>query len=121
MSYEGYEQHICKSGHRFDNPDIYSFEEAVCFCGEKSAYMNSVDQTNGGDVGFITQESFNTLLVSPTKTETCACCGHTKVVERAIYRIPTKTEMYKHRTISIWNDTGDCKMIPLEEYDSQGD
>ena len=121
MSYEGYEQHICKSGHRFDTYDIYSLEEASCFCGEKSAYMNSVDQTNGGDVGFITQESFNTLLVSPTKTETCACCGHTKQLEPAVYRIPTKSEMSKYRTISIFGADGECQIISLEEYDSQGD
>ena len=120
MSYEGYEQHICKNGHRFDNADVWSFDPAICpYCKVVSAFCNSVDQTNGEELGFITDESFNTLLVSPKKMETCGCCGHTEIVEQAVYRIPTKAEMYKHRTIFVADANGDCQRMTLEEYDSQ--
>lgn len=56
MSYEGYEQHICENGHRFD---IYNDESPKCYhCGAASVWYNSVDDTNCAQEGYIPSEFF---------------------------------------------------------------
>ena len=78
MSYEGYEQHICANGHRFDMPCGYQYWEAEeapkCGCGAKSVWYNPVDQTNGDDWGYIPpalfrHESHGRIAVPSTAEE----------------------------------------------------
>lgn len=97
MSYEGYEEHLCKNGHRFSIPCQYAFgdmEEVKCqFCNEHSVWFNAVDQTNCDEYGAIQEADWEKFLIEPTKTETCSSCNHTKVISEARYRIPTKEEL----------------------------
>lgn len=47
MSYEGYEELLCKKGH-YSTHDCNDDHPAVCvICGEPNLYRHSVDQTNG--------------------------------------------------------------------------
>jgi hypothetical protein len=46
MSYEGFEEYLCKSGH-YATFDAYSEAPKQCPCGEPWAYVHSVDETNG--------------------------------------------------------------------------
>lgn len=65
MSYEGYEQHICANGHRYDgmwNPVAALRDQ--CPCGAKSAWHNNVDQTRGEEYGYIPPEEFAKLLIA---------------------------------------------------------
>lgn len=99
MSYQGYEQHICWNGHRFDTGASYAWGAddgpkcPVTGCDAHSEFCNSVDQTNTRGDGKI--EDWSSLLISPAKTETCSCCKHTEFIEEAKYRIPTKKECSK--------------------------
>jgi hypothetical protein len=98
MSYEGYEQHICEAGHLFSTDAsymMYNTEDEICPCGMKSVFCNSVDQTNCEEYGTI--RNWDSLLLAPTKTETCNTCNHTKLVEEARYRIPTTEELAELR------------------------
>lgn len=51
MSYEGHYQVLCKKGH-LEVVDVYDHtfkpESHVCACGDVVAWMNEVDDTNGG-------------------------------------------------------------------------
>lgn len=47
MSYEGYQEYLCKKGH-YSARDCYEPKLVVCpECGGQLEYWNSVDQTNG--------------------------------------------------------------------------
>ena len=100
MSYEGYEQHLCKNGHRFDI-DAYWFgydQIPTCdICGELSVFCNSIDDTNGEEYGIILEDGWKTLLIEKEKTETCSQCQHTEVIEPAKYRVPTEEQLKKIR------------------------
>jgi hypothetical protein len=112
MSYEGYEQVLCRNGH-LHSCDCYEFmcyeqadseDENSCYtlwhcptCGEIAAWINSVDVTNGswdvdecGDEvridGYVELEE-----LSPAETCSCPQCGHTHVVSKPTYRIPKNT------------------------------
>jgi len=95
MSYEGYDQHLCASGHYFtvDAMEHYGLmDKAKCpTCGAESAWSMAVDQTN--DEGF---PYGNFVQIKGDKHETCEHCNHTKVVSEATYRIPTKEEIEQH-------------------------
>ena len=114
MSYEGYEQIICRNGH-LHSSDCY---EDMCYedkafgnddcppfgplwfcpdCGELAAWINCVDVTNGswetdeyGDEvridGYVEPE-----VLQPAETCSCPQCGHTHMVGKPIYKIPTST------------------------------
>ena len=94
MSWEGYEQVICAAGH-YSCRD--GWESDNCHCGAKIVWFNVVDQTNGPSQGEIPIEDLAQFIVEPEKTETCPCCGHTKKIQDAKYRIPTKEETEKLR------------------------
>jgi len=89
MSYEGYNQFICTSGHRFDTPDNYGSRPRCAICGEEPAWCNSVDETNCESYGVI--RDFSSLLIEPEQVETCNL-GHAHVVKHARYRPPTEQE-----------------------------
>jgi hypothetical protein len=108
MSYEGYTQHICKHGHRFDR-DAYDSNNICDFCGTKSVFENSVDETNCDSVGIIPPFCWLQLQISPEKTEICNL-GHVHIVEYSKYRIPTNEELPMLRGyLERW------KYIPLEK------
>lgn len=98
MSYEGYEQHLCKKGHLFcvdamvfiglDEEDV----QKCPYCSESSVFFNSVDETNGEQWGVITEDAWETLLLTPEIRKTCNLgCEH--IIEQAIYRKPRKQEL----------------------------
>ena len=99
MSYEGFDQLLCSNGHywtcnAFDN---VSYDEhgpkeislSCPHCKTPSVWSNPIDQTNGGDVGFI---DMNQFLVKEKELETCQTCKHSSETAPAIYRIPSKEE-----------------------------
>jgi hypothetical protein len=88
MSFEGYIQRLCKNGH-LEEIDVYDFEsknEMCDECGEDWIWQNTVDETNGGDVGRVELE-----IDQPYKYETtCECCGSQRLVAEETYKIPTE-------------------------------
>lgn len=86
MSFEGYIQRLCKNGH-LEEIDVYDFEskdEKCDECGEEWVWQNTVDQTNGGDVGRVELE-----IESPDVYETiCEHCGAQRLVAEETYKIP---------------------------------
>lgn len=109
MSYEGYEQHICKNGHLFGRG---AFEESApkCSCGAESVFCNCVDDTNFDEVGYIDFEPFK---LAEAVTETCEHCGHTRVVSETTYRVPTKKEVRASQTYLA--DDGNRYLLYPEE------
>ena len=102
MSWEGFSQNICKNGHFFNGDARFNMEPIVCdICNSNIAFQNIVDDTNGDQIGVITEEMLFKLLVSPAKREICNL-GHEHIVKPAIFRIPSKEEVNSLR--SYWND-----------------
>lgn len=97
MSWEGYEQHLCKAGHYFENYDYNGWfgdeDKPKCpTCGEPSTWFNVVDETNGSPQGIISDKSFqDCLLLVPAKEEVCNL-GHVHTISEAVFRIPNKEE-----------------------------
>jgi hypothetical protein len=122
MSFEGDVQCICANGHRF-NRDVYdshfddspaenSTEECwvpvgeyyLCNCGAKSVFENIVDNTNCDSDGYIRDREWEQFKITDDKYETCDHCGHSSLVKKATYRIPTREEVQPLRTYV--NDDG---------------
>ena len=108
MSYEGYEQHICAKGHRFDTDCGHMFDhrEDKCHCGAKSVFCNSVDDTNCISFGIIPESEWEKLQLTPAKQQTCNL-GHVHVVEEATYRVPEnggRDIQYYRKAASRWED-----------------
>lgn len=97
MSYEGYTQHICEKGHRFDTPCEYDFLEqgSVCHCGAKTAWHNDVDETNCESYGIVLEQDFQPLRISDALYKTCDL-GHAHMIREAIYRLPKTGELKRH-------------------------
>ncbi len=95
MSYEGYEQVLCRKGHyhifdAFDEPD---YKEWKCpDCGEPVAWTNGVDTTNVGYEGIPPDGEGFVELEEVTAAVTCKCdkCGHIHEVHPPTYKIPEK-------------------------------
>lgn len=105
MSYEGFEQHICDAGHRFDVGSGHQFSEAIiCDCGKPSSWVNYVDQTNGPSEGVIPEEAFDKLQLTPAVFEECGTCKHRKQTAEATYRIPTHDETDAMRGRDVYVD-----------------
>ena len=93
MSFEGYDQCICKNGHHFTK-DVYcgyiaDFECPIC--KEKVAWWNIVDVTNGSFENMERIDGYIDLKIK-TKAKTCKCdkCNNIHVIEDATYQIPKK-------------------------------
>lgn len=92
MSFSGYEQLICFNGH-YRQYDTYNVPD-VCDCGAEWAITNIVDTTNGTPgQGLIPKETIDSWVIKPAITETCSCCGNTKLLSEAVYKIPTVEEV----------------------------
>lgn len=90
MSYEGYNQFICKNGHRFDAHENYGSQRDRCdVCQAEPAWCNSVDDTNCESDGVILD--FSSFVIEPEQKETCNL-GHAHVIKHARYRVPSKEE-----------------------------
>lgn len=116
MSYEGYIQFLCPSGHLWTQ-DVYSDRHNCLFCGESAIWENDVDETNGlpeckacyggggtphpDRAGFMTCTECNgrghlahyddevILEVATEATwDECPCCHHKTLKEERTYKIP---------------------------------
>lgn len=112
MSYEGYSQHICRKGHYYTCPVDYGGGQSDrCSCGESSAWVNHVDDTNCDNHGFIPIEQF---LVREAERCTCSC-GNTHVVQEPTYRIPNKKETKAARTYTYKGQIYKCESPEKKE------
>ncbi len=83
MSWEGYEIHLCRNGHKFQAASSYDF--ATCpTCGAETAWVAVVDQTNDSGVEPLL------VLERASVLEECPCCHHVKVLEAERYQIPKR-------------------------------
>jgi len=95
MSFEGYNQLLCKKGHYF-NLDVYEerdIEDIKCpFCGENVAWYNIVNVTNGSYEDGVNGERIDGYIDLKVKAEakTCTCdkCNSVHVIEVETYEIP---------------------------------
>ena len=91
MSYEGYNQVLCKNGH-YETFDVYmdSIEHWKCSaCGEGVRWWNGVDLTNGSyDDDGTRIDGYVHLKV--LKEFNCACdkCGVKHTFSPTVYEIP---------------------------------
>jgi hypothetical protein len=113
MSYEGFEQWVCKNGHLTCVDAIaqsYGMVEDKCgTCGEEIVFTNSVDQTNGHEWGYI---DFKPLKLTDAVYETCKHCGHKTLKEEETYRVPIQDEV---KTLRMYCETwqgAETKWLP---------
>lgn len=93
MSYEGREEYLCAKGHLWVGPCLYGNEPLTCHvCDTPPVWMHSIDDTNCDAVGFIPDEEWDKLLLTPEVRKTCDL-GHSHTVEEATYRQPTTEEL----------------------------
>lgn len=91
MSWEGYQQIMCKNGHLYSvDANTFASECKCPHCSEKSVWSNIVDTTNGSfdDSG----TRIDGYVEPKEKTEsvhcTCTSCGHVHISKPATYEIP---------------------------------
>jgi hypothetical protein len=91
MSYEGYTQCICESGHYYTR-DAFDEDRVCCECGRPAAWSNEVDETNEPDDGKILYSALvRNFLAFHAQVETCNL-GHEHEISPDIFRIPTREE-----------------------------
>lgn len=94
MSYEGYEQYLCKNGHLWEDQSYFSGGKECPECKEEHVWSNMVDETNCDGIGYIPMEK---LLVKEAVSKKCDM-GHEHQTSPAIYRIPDVKETLSLRT-----------------------
>jgi hypothetical protein len=100
MSFEGYNQVLCKNGH-LSNLDAFFEENAFkCTCGAGIAWSNLVDETNCESYGLISEKEMRKFLVSDATVCSCEHCGNKHNATEAVYRIPSWEETKLARKIS---------------------
>jgi hypothetical protein len=111
MSYEGYEQHICAAGHRFNIDCVSQFDDEdnpPCdWCNEESVFCNPVDQTNCESFGEIQADDWLKLRLTPQVIEECNL-GHEHLTKPATYRIPSKEELKSMR--KFFDENGELQL-----------
>lgn len=119
MSYEGYTQNICESGHRFDCGDLLHLrKEPLCpHCKRRICWSNAVDQTNGEDVGLILEEDWVKFLHTPEEIQVCNL-GHSHITKPATYLVPTPEEEQLLRTVIVdWKEPdSEGEALPVRVY-----
>lgn len=89
MSFEGYYQLLCASGHYWTE-DVYSVsspERSICeICGKHAVWSNLVDLTNGRSEGCVELE-----LLTGDQWCTCKVCGNEHTSNNAIYKVPEES------------------------------
>lgn len=96
MSFEGYNQCVCKNGHYFEEDAMmvrYDGSENCPDCGAEAAWVNCVDDTNCDSYGKIPYEMLREkYLAKKAEVETCECCGHAEEVSPEEFKVPTREE-----------------------------
>lgn len=91
MSYEGRIEFLCLAGHRWMTDR--NERDIMCpVCGAEDAWHHAIDDTNGDASGFIPDDVWEQMLISPEETKTCDM-GHSHITSHARYRIPTAAEL----------------------------
>ena len=109
MSYEGYNQHLCEKGHRFDESAYV--DESKCPCGSPSVWFNAVDDTNYESWGIIVDAVWaSEFRLTEEERQTCNL-GHEHVTVPATYRAPTEEELERFRSYY----TGDGQYVSCRE------
>lgn len=90
MSWEGYNQVLCKNGHNYDTSADIDLKKWTCpFCKKKCAWWNIVDTTNGS---YDNGERIDGYVELKEETEAvnCKCfqCGNMHISKPATYKIP---------------------------------
>jgi len=92
MSYEGYEQFLCKNGHHWTEDCNFADLGGKCpYCKEEIVWTNSVNLTNGSYEeneridGYIEIEEY---IKDPSEFCICPTCGNEHIIKTAIYVIP---------------------------------
>lgn len=97
MSWEGYYQNLCKSGHYYISEDYgYVPEDNSCpICKESVKWWNTVDITNGSfewNPDSSKQERIDGYVELevevPAKICRCSCCGNEHKIQEETYKIP---------------------------------
>lgn len=86
MSFEGYYQILCKTGHAgyLDVHSTCNEGDWRCpVCGEKAIWWNTVNTTNGEQEGYVELEE-----KTPNVMCTCKDCKQVHVKEPATFKIP---------------------------------
>ena len=87
MSYEGYNQYICKKGHYWTS-DVYDEVTKCPVCGTTPYWVNSVDQTNSShDDDGKRIDGYIKPKLRTIKKGKCNSCGKEHICEE-LYRIP---------------------------------
>jgi len=84
MSFEGYQQMLCKNGHQIiDNADADASKVKCYFCKAPIVWWNIVDDTNCDQYGLV-------KLKVKTKEIKCTCkeCGNIHIKVPVTYYIP---------------------------------
>ena len=92
MSYEGFEQVLCKQGHlrEFDcwnAPELFDLAEVCPVCKSVWVYRNMVDETNGIDENDPSTVRREFEVEVPALIGTCDL-GHNHITVEARYKIP---------------------------------
>jgi len=117
MSYEGYDQHICPSGHYWTE-DCYVSTGVCPECNKLAIWQNPVDETNGTFRGDDRIDGFvDVVIKTPAKYEECPTCGHREMKEAPIFRIP---DYGGHWLFENWEHLSDeDRAVLMKEYGDQ--
>ena len=91
MSFEGYEQFLCKNGHYWTS-DVYDRDNECPRCGELADWSHMVDTTN--DDG----EPMK-LTIKEYEIYKCRCCRGTGVEKIPIFRVPRSKKAKKNEIL----------------------
>lgn len=94
MSFEGYYQILCGNGHLSDD-DVYDYRQEEGHwkcpaCGEREAWRNLVDVTNGSYYENERVDGFVELEVDHEPVYHTCDMGHQHLVSPVTYKIPSK-------------------------------
>jgi len=100
MSYEGYRQYWCPSGHQWEGPgEVFNIgdQDHLCDdCGQEAVFVNEVDDTNCDEWGRITP-----VLATPAVYKTCDM-GFKHRVTPPAYLIPTEAQRNYAHEHGLW-------------------
>lgn len=102
MSYEGYDQIICRCG-AYNTRDCHDYSGACSGCKRvefiaPEDFINSVDDTNCDQYGHIPKDVIDKhFCIEAEVVETCNL-SHKHITKEAKYRVPARNEAEKLRT-----------------------
>jgi hypothetical protein len=98
MSYEGYEQILCESGHLTELECFwYDRKSFKCSCGKGVAWTHSVDETNQSASEYPLMCGVYPLeIIKEGERKYCEHCNSLLGYEENVYKIPTTEEMKEY-------------------------